>query len=261
MPDLEPPEMDARLCDHDPVDFVPRPNEDALYFRGRPEEPKPPELTFLITEPGQPPRTLAVRAHFIKIGKLASSHLHLSDPEVSRMHAVIEVGADCAYIIDLGSTRGTIVNGGRVNKCRLNNGDIVDVGSTRLVIRIAPPKDAPDTGELLRDAFDENGRYDAAKLTGLLDWTNREMTDYLGVDPSGITRNAASLQNQEALARLAALMQHLLTLLENKLPEARAWLRTPIRALDGKLPKEVILSGRLDVVANLLKEIEAGFQL
>ena len=55
----------------------------------------------------------------IKVGKLASSHLRLDDETVSRMHAVIEVtGPDEIHIIDLGSTRGTLVNGERISKAR-----------------------------------------------------------------------------------------------------------------------------------------------
>ena len=60
----------------------------------------------------------------IKVGKLASSHLRIDDETVSRMHAVIEVtGPDEIHIIDLGSTRGTLVNGERISKARLQSGD------------------------------------------------------------------------------------------------------------------------------------------
>jgi len=60
----------------------------------------------------------------IKIGKLASSHLRLDDETVSRMHAVMEVvGPGQIQLIDLGSTRGTLVNGERINKAILNPGD------------------------------------------------------------------------------------------------------------------------------------------
>jgi len=70
----------------------------------------------------------------IKVGKLSSSHLRVDDAAVSRMHAVIEVtGEDEAHIIDLGSARGTLVNGDRVNKHLLRTGDRVQLGNTVLV--------------------------------------------------------------------------------------------------------------------------------
>jgi len=71
----------------------------------------------------------------IKVGKLASSHLRLEDETVSRMHAVIEVtGPNEVIIIDLGSTRGTTVNGERINKARLQSGDEIMFGDARVVV-------------------------------------------------------------------------------------------------------------------------------
>ena len=71
----------------------------------------------------------------IKVGKLASSHLRIDDETVSRMHAVIEVtGPDDVHIIDLGSTRGTLVNGERINKARLQSGDEIMFGESRVLV-------------------------------------------------------------------------------------------------------------------------------
>ena len=65
----------------------------------------------------------------IKIGKLASSDLRLDDETVSRMHGVIEAtGPGDVHVVDLGSTRGTTVNGERVTKARLQSGDEVMFG-------------------------------------------------------------------------------------------------------------------------------------
>jgi len=69
----------------------------------------------------------------VKVGKLASSHLRIDDETVSRMHAVIEVtGPDEINIIDLGSTRGTLVNGERISKARLQSGDEIMFGDSRV---------------------------------------------------------------------------------------------------------------------------------
>lgn len=73
----------------------------------------------------------------IKVGKLSSSHLRLDDESVSRMHAVIEVtGPGDISIIDLGSTKGTFVNGQKVNKAKLQSGDQIVVGDTRIEVAI-----------------------------------------------------------------------------------------------------------------------------
>jgi len=74
----------------------------------------------------------------IKIGKLASSHLRLDDETVSRMHAVVEVtGPGEVQLIDLGSTRGTLVNGERINKAILKSGDHVHFGDVRVIVGFA----------------------------------------------------------------------------------------------------------------------------
>ena len=56
----------------------------------------------------------------------------------SRMHAVIEVGSpEDITLIDLGNEPGTVVNGARVNKCKLHVGDQIQVGGTMIVLERA----------------------------------------------------------------------------------------------------------------------------
>jgi len=77
----------------------------------------------------------------IKIGRLESSHLRIDDKDASRMHAVIEVmgGPGGIHIIDLGSLIGTRVNGVKVNKAVLKDGDEIGIGSTRIAVMIGKP--------------------------------------------------------------------------------------------------------------------------
>ena len=61
----------------------------------------------------------------------------LSDVEVSRRHAILEVfGRDMVFLRDLGSTNGTYHNGRRVAVGRLRDGDTIGVGRTVLQLRI-----------------------------------------------------------------------------------------------------------------------------
>jgi hypothetical protein len=102
-------------------------------------------MTFQIFRGEELVRTETLTQDIIKVGKLPSSHLRIDDENVSRMHAVIEVtGPDEIYIIDLGSAAGTIVNGKKVNKCKLQNRDEIVLGSTRVVVEIGAAGAAAD---------------------------------------------------------------------------------------------------------------------
>ncbi|MDX2051127.1 MAG: AgmX/PglI C-terminal domain-containing protein [Polyangiaceae bacterium] len=79
-----------------------------------------------------------VTQDIVKVGNDPKSHLRVDDPQASRMHAVIEVaGPEDITLIDLGNEPGTMVNGARVNKCKLHVGDQIQVGSTLIVLESA----------------------------------------------------------------------------------------------------------------------------
>jgi TonB family protein len=81
--------------------------------------------------------TETLSQEIIKIGRLQTSDIRLDDEKVSRMHAVIEVtGPGEVFIIDLGSASGTLVNGEKINKRKLQTGDEVQVGNKRLHLDI-----------------------------------------------------------------------------------------------------------------------------
>jgi FHA domain len=74
----------------------------------------------------------------VKVGKDPRSHLRVDDELASRMHAVIEVASpDDITLIDLGNEPWTLVNGQRVNKCKVRPGDQIQIGSTLIVLENA----------------------------------------------------------------------------------------------------------------------------
>src|ERR1700710_3034284 len=94
-------------------------------------------LTFRIFKGDQLLREERLSLSVIKLGKVPSAHLKLDDETVSRMHAIIEVnGPNDVSIIDLGSTKGTFVNGQKVNKAKLQSGATIVVGETRIELTI-----------------------------------------------------------------------------------------------------------------------------
>jgi pSer/pThr/pTyr-binding forkhead associated (FHA) protein len=110
-------------------------------------------LTFRIYKGDQLLRTETLTQPVIKVGKLSSSHLRIDDESVSRMHAVIEVtGPGEISIIDLGSTKGTIVNGQKVNKAKLQDGDVVVLGDTRIVLAVGEPEASDDVPTTVQES-------------------------------------------------------------------------------------------------------------
>lgn len=94
-------------------------------------------LTFRVFKGSQFIREEQLSLSVIKLGKVPSAHLKLDDESVSRMHAIIEVnGPTDVSIIDLGSAKGTFVNGQKVNKAKLQTGDTIVVGETRIELAI-----------------------------------------------------------------------------------------------------------------------------
>ena len=85
-------------------------------------------------------RRETVTQDIVKVGKDPKSHLRVDDEMASRMHAVIEVaGPEDVTLIDLGNEPGTMVNGARVNKCKLHVGDLIQVGETAIVLESSEP--------------------------------------------------------------------------------------------------------------------------
>ena len=74
----------------------------------------------------------------IKVGKGPAADLRLDDETVGLMHAFIQTTPEGeVFVSDVVSQRGTIVNGQKVNKCKLKSGDEILLGDTLLTINFA----------------------------------------------------------------------------------------------------------------------------
>jgi hypothetical protein len=95
-------------------------------------------LTFALYQGDQLVRRDTIAQDIVKVGKDPRSHLRVDDELASRMHAVIEVASPSDItLIDLGNEPGTLVNGQRVNKCKVRPGDQIQIGSTLIVLEEA----------------------------------------------------------------------------------------------------------------------------
>ena len=66
------------------------------------------------------------------IGRKKDTQIHLNDQGVSKEHAVILTVGNDQILEDLNSTNGTQVNGKKVEKHILQNGDVIEIGRYNL---------------------------------------------------------------------------------------------------------------------------------
>jgi hypothetical protein len=73
------------------------------------------------------------------IGRSKECDVQLADPNTSRRHAELRREGAAYWIIDLDSTNGLEVNGRRLKRAKLEDGDRVTIGSTQIVFRRETP--------------------------------------------------------------------------------------------------------------------------
>jgi hypothetical protein len=99
-----------------------------------PAEPEP--------EPARAAIVLAGSRHeldrpVVTVGRSQQCDIVVEDASASRCHAELRREAGAFWVVDLGSTNGTEVNGERVERARLETGDRITVGQTVLVFERA----------------------------------------------------------------------------------------------------------------------------
>jgi PAS domain S-box-containing protein len=98
------------------------------------------------------------------VGRAADAGVRIEDPGISRHHAKLLLARDGACtVVDLGSTNGTFVNGARVRRRVLNDGDRIQLGKDT-VVRYSERGPADDGDSALRTAL-------AAAGLGTWQWT------------------------------------------------------------------------------------------
>jgi serine phosphatase RsbU (regulator of sigma subunit) len=138
----------------------------------------------LVVREGEQTRTVPIDPLPFTIGRLADRNLSLQDTQVSREHAVIRADADGFLIQDLGSRRGTLVNGERKDMARLRSGDRIQLGTASIELHFMV--DSPDQTMFLMNRIPgEGGGSELEKLSLFLQAaqsfnTTRVLNDVLG---------------------------------------------------------------------------------
>ncbi len=68
------------------------------------------------------------------IGRSSGAEFIVDAALVSRLHCQVTAGATALEVVDLDSTNGTFVNGERVKRAALKEGDRLGVGRVELVV-------------------------------------------------------------------------------------------------------------------------------
>jgi hypothetical protein len=84
---------------------------------------------------GSPERVVPLDRPVTLLGRGTDADVRLADTGVSRRHAEIAVQGGTVTLSDLGSTNGTLVNGRRVDRAVLTDGDRLELGASALVFR------------------------------------------------------------------------------------------------------------------------------
>lgn len=96
-----------------------------------------PMLTFEIFRGSTPLMRKEFREQSITIGRGASALLPIDDPQLSELHAVVNVEEDGSIsLLDLGSENGLVLRGQQVSNATLNHGDIFSVGDLQFRITV-----------------------------------------------------------------------------------------------------------------------------
>lgn len=83
----------------------------------------------ILTLDGAVIREYEIDKDSISIGRKHGNDIQLNDLTISGRHALITTLGEHAYVDDLGSTNGTLLNGARIAKSQLRHGDTIQTGN------------------------------------------------------------------------------------------------------------------------------------
>jgi FhaA, N-terminal domain/FHA domain len=107
---------------------------DTTPLAAAPPEPEPEVVTLTVDG-----RTYPVTSYRFVIGRSRECDLSVTDGNASRRHAEIVQEGHAYVVVDLGSTNGTELNGRRITREELSDGDRITVGATDLVFGRSRP--------------------------------------------------------------------------------------------------------------------------
>jgi diguanylate cyclase (GGDEF)-like protein len=141
--------------------------------------------TFVVVAGPSPGQVYSLGSEHV-IGREITTSIVIDDGAVSRQHARIVDVNGCYLIEDLGSRNGTFVNGTRVSRAPIDNGDRVQLGP-RVVLRFGLLEEAEE--QMLRQLFESSTR---DPLTGA--YNKKYLFERLHAEVAHAVRHHSSLE-------------------------------------------------------------------
>ena len=108
---------------------------------------------FVVSKGKDKGKEIVLQKPLVTIGTLSENDLTLTDPTVSRSHAVVEEKADGYALRDLNSTNGTFLDGVRIREGYLAAGAVIRLGQTE--VTFSPMEERIET---VRSSLDRFGK-------------------------------------------------------------------------------------------------------
>jgi hypothetical protein len=125
-----------------PEALVPAASATMIYKAREPlaaEESEPPPVEREVVALTIDGRLHPVTTRVVVIGRSRECDVQLADTNVSRRHAELRQDGATYWLVDLGSTNGTDLNGRRVEREKLSDGDAITIGSSELIFTRSLP--------------------------------------------------------------------------------------------------------------------------
>jgi pSer/pThr/pTyr-binding forkhead associated (FHA) protein len=106
---------------------------------------------FVVRIAAQSTASFSVDEDDIFLGRVPSiNDICISDPSVSRQHAHIKKGDDGYTIYDLKSLNGVLLNGTKVEKGALRDGDVIRLGDVEITFELSPSSEEKGADEITK---------------------------------------------------------------------------------------------------------------
>lgn len=129
-----------------------------------------------VEQRNQPPRRIALDGATVRIGRANDAHLHVPDGHVSKQHAEIRYENGHFVAADVGSRAGVLVNGQRIERHQLVEGDVIELGDSspvRLTFRAAVLKKIRSPESTLTGGVADPGLGGMARLARFFEFSRK----------------------------------------------------------------------------------------